>query len=298
MNPRTPWPTSWRCSIAAAPGIGAAATDGAGCPGDGAGLRVAPRPSEYRVQGVPDLPPRRGRPGGALARTDGERDPGGGPAPTHRAEEDEPRAMRVISKWRGCWATRESSCWRRAARGTSWRWSRRTPFSRGNLPRRARCWPSVEAGLKPSRRLSTPSAALIRANEQRLRRYLAAADAWATRWPWLKPRSPACPSAAPMRWSRLEPPSSCLSSLRRRLVITERDEFLSEEDLDLRTMTEAELYAYWDMWLRHPDYEQPRPPRVFPRECRPPQRRASSRRNAGKTNKRSPWTAGAPRARL
>jgi len=33
-------------------------------------------------------------------------------------------------------------------------------------------------------------------------------------------------------------------------VIPLRDEFLSEEDLDLRTMTEAELYAYWDMWLR------------------------------------------------
>ena len=33
-------------------------------------------------------------------------------------------------------------------------------------------------------------------------------------------------------------------------MITLRDEFLSEEDLDLRTMTEAELFAYWDMWLR------------------------------------------------
>jgi hypothetical protein len=33
-------------------------------------------------------------------------------------------------------------------------------------------------------------------------------------------------------------------------VITLRDEFLSEEDPDLRTMTEPELYAYWDMWLR------------------------------------------------
>ena len=33
-------------------------------------------------------------------------------------------------------------------------------------------------------------------------------------------------------------------------MITLRDEFLSEEDLDLRTMTEAELYAYWDIWLR------------------------------------------------
>jgi len=33
-------------------------------------------------------------------------------------------------------------------------------------------------------------------------------------------------------------------------VISLRDEFLSEEDLDLRTMTDLELYAYWDMWLR------------------------------------------------
>ena len=28
-----------------------------------------------------------------------------------------------------------------------------------------------------------------------------------------------------------------------------RDEFLSEEDLDLRTMTDEELYAYWSAWL-------------------------------------------------
>jgi len=28
-----------------------------------------------------------------------------------------------------------------------------------------------------------------------------------------------------------------------------RDEFLSEEDLDLRNMTEEELHAYWNMWL-------------------------------------------------
>jgi hypothetical protein len=28
-----------------------------------------------------------------------------------------------------------------------------------------------------------------------------------------------------------------------------RDEFLSEEDLDLRNLTEAELFAYWDDWL-------------------------------------------------
>ncbi len=27
------------------------------------------------------------------------------------------------------------------------------------------------------------------------------------------------------------------------------DQFLSEEDLDIRNMREEELYAYWDMWL-------------------------------------------------
>lgn len=29
-----------------------------------------------------------------------------------------------------------------------------------------------------------------------------------------------------------------------------RDEFLSEEDLDLRNLSEVELYAWWDEWLR------------------------------------------------
>jgi hypothetical protein len=28
-----------------------------------------------------------------------------------------------------------------------------------------------------------------------------------------------------------------------------RDEFLSEEDLDLRNLPEEELYAYWNQWL-------------------------------------------------
>ncbi len=28
-----------------------------------------------------------------------------------------------------------------------------------------------------------------------------------------------------------------------------RDEFLSEEDLDLRNMTDEELIAYWNLWL-------------------------------------------------
>ena len=28
-----------------------------------------------------------------------------------------------------------------------------------------------------------------------------------------------------------------------------RDEFLSEEDLDLKTMTDEELYAHWNAWL-------------------------------------------------
>lgn len=29
----------------------------------------------------------------------------------------------------------------------------------------------------------------------------------------------------------------------------ERDEFLSEEDLDLGNLSEAELIAYWNLWL-------------------------------------------------
>lgn len=28
-----------------------------------------------------------------------------------------------------------------------------------------------------------------------------------------------------------------------------RDEFLSEEDLDLRNLSEAEVVAYWNLWL-------------------------------------------------
>jgi hypothetical protein len=32
-------------------------------------------------------------------------------------------------------------------------------------------------------------------------------------------------------------------------VQIERDEFLSEEDLDLRNLSEAELIAYWNLWL-------------------------------------------------
>ncbi len=32
-------------------------------------------------------------------------------------------------------------------------------------------------------------------------------------------------------------------------MIEMRDEFLSEEDLDLRNLTEEELIAYWNLWL-------------------------------------------------
>jgi hypothetical protein len=32
-------------------------------------------------------------------------------------------------------------------------------------------------------------------------------------------------------------------------MIERRDEFLSEEDLDLRNLTDAELEAYWNLWL-------------------------------------------------
>ena len=33
-------------------------------------------------------------------------------------------------------------------------------------------------------------------------------------------------------------------------MIDIRDEFLSEEDLDLRNLSDAELHAWWDEWLR------------------------------------------------
>ena len=32
-------------------------------------------------------------------------------------------------------------------------------------------------------------------------------------------------------------------------MIEIRDEFLSEEDLDLRNLSEQELYEYWNLWL-------------------------------------------------
>jgi hypothetical protein len=32
-------------------------------------------------------------------------------------------------------------------------------------------------------------------------------------------------------------------------MIKMRDEFLSEEDLDLRNLSEQELYEYWNLWL-------------------------------------------------
>ena len=36
----------------------------------------------------------------------------------------------------------------------------------------------------------------------------------------------------------------------RDLVDQPRDEFLSEEDLDLRNLSEDELIAYWNLWLQ------------------------------------------------
>ncbi|MBN1981060.1 MAG: hypothetical protein JW795_05990 [Chitinivibrionales bacterium] len=33
-------------------------------------------------------------------------------------------------------------------------------------------------------------------------------------------------------------------------MIDIRDEFLSQEDLDLRNLTDQELYAWWNEWLR------------------------------------------------
>ena len=33
------------------------------------------------------------------------------------------------------------------------------------------------------------------------------------------------------------------------MIVSRTDRFLSEEDLDLRTMKEQELFAWWNLWL-------------------------------------------------
>jgi hypothetical protein len=33
-------------------------------------------------------------------------------------------------------------------------------------------------------------------------------------------------------------------------LVEPRDEFLSEEDLDLRNLSREELLVYWDLWLK------------------------------------------------
>lgn len=44
---------------------------------------------------------------------------------------------------------------------------------------------------------------------------------------------------------------------------TLRDEFLSEEDLDLRTMSHEELLAYWDQWLLQAQTTNPHDRRTY-----------------------------------
>ena len=41
-----------------------------------------------------------------------------------------------------------------------------------------------------------------------------------------------------------------MNLLGRRIMVEIRDEFLSEEDLDLVNLSEEELYAWWNLWLR------------------------------------------------
>ena len=41
------------------------------------------------------------------------------------------------------------------------------------------------------------------------------------------------------------------------------DRFLSEEDLDLRNLSEAELYAHWDAWLRQAQSTNERDERLY-----------------------------------
>ncbi|NJR13847.1 MAG: hypothetical protein HC779_06285, partial [Phyllobacteriaceae bacterium] len=41
------------------------------------------------------------------------------------------------------------------------------------------------------------------------------------------------------------------------------DRFLSEEDLDLRNLSEAELLAWWDRWLRQAQSTNDRDARLY-----------------------------------
>ena len=91
----------------------------------------------------------------------------------------------------------------------------------------------------------------MRQNEERLRRYLEAAGPWRAAWPDIEQAIATLPlmrAHAHRRRTRRRPapvPTGGAS------VIGEiRDEFLSEEDLDLRNLSEQELFAWWDLWLR------------------------------------------------
>ena len=67
-----------------------------------------------------------------------------------------------------------------------------------------------------------------------------------------------------------------------------RDEFLSEEDLDLRNMTEEELFAYWNLWLEQAQATNDKDERLYshgvftvePARTEPRRRVAAKRRRS------------------
>lgn len=65
-----------------------------------------------------------------------------------------------------------------------------------------------------------------------------------------------------------------------------RDEFLSEEDLDLRNLSREELFAYWDLWLEQAQASNERDQNtyshgVFVLEPRAPRQRKTGENNNG-----------------
>lgn len=104
---------------------------------------------------------------------------------------------------------------------------------------------ALEAALDAERRAS------MHADEDRLRATSKPPGRGTRPGPAWSLRSSGCPSArrTPSSWSVLA--SCCRYVSRTRAGGREiRDEFLSEEDLDLANLSEEELLAWWDEWLQ------------------------------------------------
>jgi len=92
--------------------------------------------------------------------------------------------------------------------------------------------------------------ALMRADEARLERYRDAASAWAAAWPVVARQVEGLPldEAHRIVSARAEHVLPW-RPLNETTMSEPRDQFLSEEDRDLRNLSDDELIAYWNLWL-------------------------------------------------